>query len=96
MKIRNLRHKGLRRLFEEDKTSGLPAPSVDKIRKMLAFLQDMDSVEELQAIPAWRAHRLTGNRRGVWSLTVSRNRRLTFRIDATEGEILDLDFEDYH
>ena len=47
-------------------------------------------------VPSWTAHQLTGNRKGSWSLTVTRNWRITFRIDQTEGEILDLDYEDYH
>lgn len=34
--------------------------------------------------------------KGVWSLSVTRNRRLTFRIATTEGEICDLTLEDYH
>jgi len=50
MKIRRVKHKGLRRLSENDNTAGLPAQFVDKIRKILAFLQDMESVEELGAI----------------------------------------------
>ncbi len=32
------RHKGLKRLYEQDSRKGLPADSVDKLRKMLAFL----------------------------------------------------------
>jgi proteic killer suppression protein len=40
------------------------------------------------------AHQLSGNRKGVWSLHVTRNWRLTFRIE--NGEILDVNFEDYH
>jgi len=39
---------------------------------------------------------LTGDRKGTWSLTVTRNRRLTFRIDVTEQEVYDVDLEDYH
>ncbi len=63
---------------------------------MLSFLQDMESVEELRDVPTWKAHRLTGDRRGTWSLTVSRNWRLTFRIDPAEQVIVDLNYEDYH
>jgi len=37
-----------------------------------------------------------GDRKGAWSPSVTRNRRLTFRIDAAEGEICDIDLEDYH
>lgn len=63
---------------------------------MLAFLDDMDDPDELRSLPSWKVHTLTGDRKGIWSLTVTRNRRLTFRIDAAEREICDLDVEDYH
>lgn len=39
---------------------------------------------------------LTGNRKGTWSLFITKNGRMTFRIDKDEIEIIDLDFEDYH
>jgi proteic killer suppression protein len=39
---------------------------------------------------------LTGDRKGTWSLSVTRNRRLTFRIDTAEHEICDVNLEDYH
>ena len=67
---------------------------MDKLRNMLGFLQDMEAEDELYALPVWRAHRLTGDRKGTWSLHVSRNWRLTFRIDG--NHIVDVDFEDYH
>jgi proteic killer suppression protein len=63
---------------------------------MLAFLQDMRDEEELRFIPVWRAHVMKGNRKGVWSLHVTRNWRLTFRIDLSEGEVADVNLEDYH
>jgi toxin HigB-1 len=69
---------------------------VDKIRKMLAFLDDMQEPEELRSLPSWKVHTLTGDRKGIWSLSVTRNRRLRFRIDTVEREICDIDFEDYH
>lgn len=63
---------------------------------MVTFLQEMEDARELRDVPSWRVYQLTGDRKGTWSLTVTRNWRLTFRIDRTEGEILDLDYEDYH
>lgn len=51
---------------------------------------------KLRALTAWKVHILTGDRKGIWSLSVTRNRRLTFRIDTEEREICDLNFEDYH
>lgn len=96
MRIRNVRHRGLRRFIERDDASGLPPAFVEKVRNIISFLQDMGNVDELKAMPLWRVHRLSGDRRGRWSLTVSRNWRITFAIDETEGDIVDLDFEDYH
>ena len=96
MKIRNVLHRGLRRFIEEDSAAALSPAAVPKLRRMLSFLQDMEREDELRTIPGWNAHRLAGDRKGVWSLTVTRNWRLTFRIDRAEGEIVDLDYEDYH
>ena len=96
MKIRNFVHKGLKRLYAEDSAKGVPPDTVDKLRKMLAFLDDMARPGRIAALPAWKAHTLTGDRKGTWSLSVTRNRRLTFRIDTAEREICDVNLEDYH
>jgi proteic killer suppression protein len=96
MKIRSVRHKGLRRLILHDDPGGIQPQVVDKVRKMLAFLQDMEREEELRSVPVWKAHLLSGERKGTWSLFVTRNWRLTFRIDVGGVEIIDLDYEDYH
>ncbi len=96
MKIRNFVHKGLKGLYLEDRTKGLPPDILDKLRKMLAYLEDMEDPEELRSLPTWKAHTLTGGRKGIWSLHVTRNWRLTFRIDIAEGEICDVNLEDYH
>ena len=94
MTVRGIVHKGVRRLFLKDEPTGVPVATVDKLRKMLGFLQDMDAEDESYAIPIWRAHRLTGDRKGTWSLHLTRNWRLTFRING--DQIVDVDLEDYH
>jgi proteic killer suppression protein len=96
MRIRNILHKGLRRFVIEDDASGLQPAVVEKLRRMISFLQEMEREEELSSIPGWKAHRLTGQRRGTGSLFVTKNWRLTFRINPIEVEIVDLDYEDYH
>lgn len=55
----------------------------------------MQEADELRALAAWKVHNLTGDRKGTWSLNVTRNLRLTFTIDG-EREICDLKLEDYH
>ncbi|MGE7416170.1 type II toxin-antitoxin system RelE/ParE family toxin [Methylobacterium tarhaniae] len=97
MKIRNVKHKGLRRLLEKDDAAGLPAAVVDKVRKILFFLQSMETEDELAALPSWKPHQFQhGERKGLWSLHVTKNWRITFMIDQGEIEIYDLDYEDYH
>ncbi len=85
MRIRNFVHKGAK---------DLPPDTVDKLRAMLTLLQDMKDPQTLRAFPRWKAHQLTGERKGIWSLHVTRNWRLTFQIK--NGEIWDVDYEDYH
>ena len=92
--IRNFVHKGLKRPYLEDEGKGLHPDAVDKLRAMLTFLQDMKDPETLRVFPLWKAHQLAGDRKGVWSLHVTRNWRLTFQIK--DGEIRDVDYEDYH
>ena len=96
VKIRNFIHKGLKKLYEEDSPKGVSAETVDKLRKMLAFLDDMQDPEELRSLSSWKVHTLTGDRKGTWSLSVTRNRRLTFCLDSAEREICDVNLEDYH
>ena len=47
-----------------DQTRGLPPDAVGKLRRMLTFLQDMETVDELRTLPHWKAHRLTWRPRG--------------------------------
>lgn len=62
---------------------------------MIAYLLAIDSAEELHVPPNWGAHMLTGDRAGTWSLIVTKNWRMTFRI-TEESMIADMDLEDYH
>jgi proteic killer suppression protein len=96
MKIRGVVHRGLRRFIQRNDPSGLAPAVVEKVRNILTFLQEMEDAQELRDMPSWKAHQLTGDRKGIWRITVTRNWRITFKIDPTESEILDLDYEDYH
>ena len=61
---------------------------------MLTVLEEAENLSELETVPGWRLHPLKGARKGVWSLTVTRNYRLTFRVDGSK--VTEIDFEDYH
>ncbi len=96
MEIRNIRHKGLKAFVEQGQTRGLQSRYVDKIRDVMTFLLEMEAVEELFDLKKYRPHRLTGDREGTFSLSVTPNWRITFRHDPKTNELFDLDYEDYH
>jgi proteic killer suppression protein len=64
VKIRNFIHKGLKRFYTEDSAKGVPPGTVDKLRKMFAFLDDLNDPEELRALTAWKVHTLAGEPQG--------------------------------
>ena len=95
MQIQSIRHKALRRFAETGSPKGLPAGSVDRLRNMLAYIDAIETAEELRVPPNFGAHQLTGDRKGEWSLTLTKNWRMTFRVNDA-GAVEDMDLEDYH
>ncbi|HXM44941.1 MAG TPA: type II toxin-antitoxin system RelE/ParE family toxin [Bryobacteraceae bacterium] len=94
MKVRRFTHKALKQFYQEGIVKGLPADALTKLRTIFAVLDRIKDLEELKAWPLWKVHVLTGGRKGTWSLHVTRNWRLTFRVE--ENEIVDVNLEDYH
>ena len=95
MQIESIRHKALRKFAETGSPRGLPAGSVDRLRRMFAYIDAIEAAEELRVPPNFGAHKLTGDRKGEWALFVTKNWRMTFRVNAA-GAIEDMDLEDYH
>lgn len=96
MDIRNIRHKGLRRLVEKNDPKGLPQDYVKKISDIMVFLIDMEDIEEVFDLTKYKPHRLTGERAGTYGFHVTPNWRITFKYDADDNELCDVDYEDYH
>jgi toxin HigB-1 len=95
VEIESIRHKAMRRFVETGDARGLPGNLVDRLRRMFAYLAAIEAPEELKAPPNFGAHQLTGDRRGQWALAVTKNWRMTFRINERNA-IEDMDLEDYH
>lgn len=93
MDIESISHKGLRRFFETGNAKGLVG-DVNRLRKMLAFIDAAASFDELAVPPNYGLHELVGDKAGRWAMTVTRNWRLTF-IKLDEHSIAELDLEDY-
>jgi proteic killer suppression protein len=91
--IRSFRHKGLKRLFENDEPKGIHFDHVEKIENILAVLNRARKPEDMN-LPGFRLHPLKGSLRGSWSVTVRANWRVIFRFE--EGCAWDVDLIDYH
>ena len=87
------KHRGLRRLYEDDDHRGVNAAHVEKINTILVQLDAAKRPEDME-MPGWRLHPLKGGLAGFWSITVRANWRIIFRFDGTDAT--DIDYLDYH
>ena len=90
--IRTIRHKGLKKLFEQDDASGVNPEHVGKLRNILATLHAARTVDHMD-LPGFRLHPLKGEFKGFWAVTVRANWRVIFRFSVDAEEV---DYVDYH
>jgi len=91
--IRSIRHKGLKRLYEEDDSRGVVAGHAVKLRDILARLDAARTVEDMN-MPGFRLHPLKGELKGFWAVTVRASWRVVFRF--ADRNAFDVDCLDYH
>ncbi|MDR2000072.1 MAG: type II toxin-antitoxin system RelE/ParE family toxin [Zoogloeaceae bacterium] len=91
--ILTFKHKGLEKFFRKGDHRGIIAKSEAKIERMLDRLDAAVKPEDMD-IPGYRFHPLSGNRKGVYSVTVTGNWRITFQFAGEDAT--DVNLEDYH
>lgn len=91
--IRTIRHKGLKRLFEQGDPGGVNPEHVTKLRDILATLHASPGVAHMD-LPAFRLHPPKGRMKEFWAVTVRANWRVIFRF--VEGHAEDVDYVDCH
>ena len=91
--IRSFAHRGLKRLYEREDASGIRPDLLDKIRTILAQLDDAQMIDDMRA-PGFRLHALKGDMKGYWSVIVRANWRIIFRF--ADGDASDVELLDYH
>ena len=91
--IESFRHKGLKRLYDENDARGVSAEHTGKLRNILARLDAASSADDMD-LPGFRLHALTGKLADYWAVTVRANWRVIFRFVA--GNAQDVDYLDYH
>ncbi|MCH7881009.1 MAG: type II toxin-antitoxin system RelE/ParE family toxin [Proteobacteria bacterium] len=91
--IKSFKHKGLLAFYKTGSTKGIQAKHTKKLRMQLAALDTAQHIEDLD-IPGYRLHQLKGGLKGLWSITVNANWRITFEF--SDGNIYIVNYEDYH
>jgi proteic killer suppression protein len=91
--IQSFRHKGLKRLYEDDDPRGVMAEHLTKLRNILARLDAAGTVEDMN-LPGFNLHPLKGRLQGSMAVTVRANWRVIFRF--ADGHASDVDYLDYH
>jgi proteic killer suppression protein len=91
--IRSIRHKGLKRLYEDDDPRGVISEHAEKLRDILARLDAAGDVSDMD-FPGFRLHPLKGELKGFWAVTVRANWRVIFRF--ADRDALEVDYVDYH
>jgi proteic killer suppression protein len=91
--VRSIRHKGLKRLHEDDDPRGVIAEHVIKPRDILARIDAARTVADMD-LPGFRLHPLKGELKGFYGVTVRANWRVIFRF--ADRDAFDLDYLDYH
>lgn len=91
--IKSFRHRGLKRLFEKEDRSGIGPDVLDTVENILTVLDAATTPQALD-LPRYRLHRLKGDMRGFWSVTVRANWRIVFTF--ADGDAYDVELIDYH
>ncbi|MEA3358708.1 MAG: type II toxin-antitoxin system RelE/ParE family toxin [Thermodesulfobacteriota bacterium] len=91
--IKSFKHKGLKRLFETGHTFGITPQHTNRLRKILSLLETSETIDDMD-LPGLNLHNLKGERKNTLAVKVSGNWRVTFKL--RNGDILEVNYEDYH
>ena len=91
--IRSFKHKCLEKFFLKGTRSGIQAKHAARLRLILGRLNASTNPKDMD-LPGLKLHELSGRRKGIWSVWVSGNWRVTFRFNEKDAEVID--YEDYH
>ena len=91
--IKSFTHKGLEDFFYGETTKGIQVKHAERLRYILDLLDYTETVSDMN-FPGSGLHNLKGKLKGIWSVKVSGNWRLTFRFE--DGNAYVVNYEDYH
>ena len=91
--VESIKSKALKLLFEKGDGSKIRPDLLRKVQNILSRLHAAKEIRDMNA-PALNLHELKGERKGIWTVTVKSNWRITFKFE--KGDAFDVNLEDYH
>jgi toxin HigB-1 len=91
--IKSFRHKGLEDFFRTGSKAGIQPAHAGKLRRILGVLDQARGPLQMN-LPGFKLHPLGGDLEGFWSVWVNGNRRVIFRFEGEDAELVD--YLDYH
>lgn len=94
--IRKFRHKGLKRFFSDPRYTDKRGVNPQIAQRLIAILDALEIIEKAEEmdIAGLYFHKLRGQRKDEYSVRVSGNWRITWRMD--DQNVTDVNLEDYH
>jgi toxin HigB-1 len=91
--IKSFKHKGLEQFFNTGTKKGIQPDHASKLERILDRLAAAKKSKDMN-LPGYKLHELSGNKTGIWAVSVSGNWRVTFKFEGEDAIVVD--YIDYH
>jgi proteic killer suppression protein len=92
--IRSWANRSSQRFYEQGKSSRFRGLDVDAANDLLAVLDAATSLNDLRPLKSVGLHKLTGDRKGQWAMTVNGPWRICFEF--RKGDAFNVEIVNYH
>jgi proteic killer suppression protein len=92
--IRSWANRSSQRFYEQGKSSRFRGLDVEMANELLAVLNAATSLNDLSPLKSVGLHKLTGDRKGQWAMTVNGPWRICFEF--RKGDAYNVEVVDYH
>lgn len=92
--IKSWANRSSQRFYEQDKSSRFRGLDIDAANELLAVLDAATSLNDLSPLKSVGLHKLKGNRKGQWAMTINGPWRICFEF--RNGDAYSVEIVDYH
>jgi len=92
--IKSWANRDSQRFYEEDRNSKFRGMDASAAQELLAVLNAATSLKDLSPLKSLHLHKLKGDRKGQWAMTINDPWRVCFRL--RNGDAYDVEITDYH